>query len=256
MLFLCAISPAWSQDYFVLQVKGQVKRAKTGTFIKTRDVIRADEQISFSSSADAVAVVNAKSGRFIIKPGPPTKTNELLAYVKDALTTASTRLSTREGGFNNALDIQAFFSVPIYFMPELRYKVNKESFPISEEAFFFIRYLYNGEEINKQLLVNSDNMIIINRSELFKIDGKSISEREAKDFQLLYYNSNGTLELCPVTFELSDPEKVKNEIAVLMETLKPSQDYAAVVWDEVLAYLKENYAKADRSNLQRWIEVR
>ena len=253
-LFSLTISLAlFGQDYYVLQVKGVVKKVKTGASIKTKDVIKADDQLTFSSRSDAVAVVSTKSGRFILKPGKPTKSNELMSYVKDALSPASTRLSTRSGGLNSLLDLRAFFSTSILLLPELHYKINGQSFPITEKAFFFIQYQYRGESINKQLKINPDSLLIINRSDLFKIDGKSVDESEIKAPALNYYSDKGSVLITPISFILADLTVVKNEVDVLTEVLGTSEKDSSIIHNEILDYLNEHYGKVDGDNLRRWL---
>ncbi len=253
-LFSLTLSLAlFGQDYYVLQVKGIVKKVKTGALIKTKDVVKADDQLTFSSPSDAVAVVSPKSGRFILKPGKSTKSNELMSYVKDALSPASTRLSTRSGGLNNMLDLRALFSQPILLLPELHYKVNGQNFPISQKTFFFIQYQYKGELINKQLKINPDSLLIINRSDLFKIDGKSVNESEIKTPVLHYYSDKGSVLISPISFTLADLTAVKTEVDVLVEALGTSEKDSSKIQNEILDYLSEHYGKVDSDNLKRWL---
>lgn len=255
-LLLSISVAAFSQEYYVLQVKGTVKKTKTGQLVKTKDVIKADEQLTFSGAADAVSVVNPKAGRFVIKPGKSGKSSELLAYVKDAMSQASSRLSTRSGGFNNILDLKTFFKEPILLLPELQYKVNGGSFPINDEAYFFIQYQYKNEEIPKQLRINKDSLIIINRAELFKVDGNPIAGEQTSGHQLVYYNGSGTVAICPLLLNLANPEIVKMEVDVLVEALKMDKTKPDKMADEVSAYLYENYAKVDAFNTKRWIQLK
>jgi hypothetical protein len=201
-----------------------------------------------------VAVVNPKSGRFILKPGAPTKTNEFMAFVKDALSQASSRLSTRGGAFNNLLDFQTFFKDPVLLLPELSYKVNGISYPINENSFFYIEYQYKGEAIPKRLPINTDSLLIIYRAELFKIDGQPIAASETTGHQLMYFNSGNALLLAALQFNIADPESVKVEVTVLTDALKSENASTKKIADEVLAYLAENYAKVDEGNLKRWID--
>lgn len=257
LLFLLSLTISltlFGQDYYILQVKGIVKKNKTGELIKTKDVVKADDQLIFSSSSDAVAVVSPKSGRFILKPGKQIKSNELISYVKDALSPASTRLSTRSGGLNNILDLKTLFAQPILLLPELHYKVNYKSFPIAEKTFFYIQYLYKGELINKQLQINTDSLLIINRVDLFKIDGKPVDESEIKNFVLHYYSEKGPILISPISFILADLTAVKNEVDVLVETLGTSEKDSSKTQNEILNYLSEQYGKVDGPNLQHWLE--
>jgi hypothetical protein len=255
VIFIVICIPGFGQDYFVLQVKGTVKRTKTGVVLKTRDVIKSDEQLTFSTANDAVAVVNPKAGRFILKPGKPTKTNELLAYVKDALSQASSHLSTRSGGFNNVLDFQAYFKDPVLFLPVLNYKVNGTSYPINDDSFFYVEYQYKGEAIPKQLKINRDSLLIFNREELFMVDGSSIDGGSTSNHTLNYFKDGSASLLCTLNFNLTDPAIVKAEVNVLTEALKSTKTKETVE-SEVLAYLLENYAKVDEGNLKQWLDLK
>ena len=254
-LFVLFISRSlFGQDYYVLQVKGTVKKARTGATIKTKDVIKADDQLVFSSPTDAVAVVSPKSGRFILKPGKSVKANELMSYVRDALNPGSTRLSTRSGSLNNMLDLKVFFQQPLLFLPELQYPVNAQNFPINEKNFFFIQFQYNGDEINKQLKINDSSLLIINRKDLFKVDGKSVVETEAKGLALHYYSNSGPIAVCLLSFNLANLVVVRSEVDVLVEALGQSEKNQAKIQSEILNYLSEQYGKVDGDNLKRWMK--
>lgn len=254
--FLMISSAALAQDYYVLQVKGKVKSTKTGKDIKTNDVIKADDQLKFSAATDAVAVVSAKAGRFVLKPGKPNKSNEFLAYVKDALSQANNRLSTRAGIFNNVVDFKTYFDKHVFLMPEQTYEVGKEAYPISESAFFFIRYTLKGEEVNKQLPATGANLLVINREELFKVDGQPIDPAEAKDFQLFYYNDKGSTPLTSLHLTLTDPASVKQELEVLQKAMTAANTPSAKAKDEIIAYLQENYGKVEESNVIKWLGLK
>lgn len=255
-LFLVFSVIAQAQDYYVLQVKGNVKSTKTGKEIKTNDVIKPDDQLKFSAATDAVAVVSAKAGRFVLKPGKANKTNEFVAYVKDALSQANNRLSTRAGIFNNVIDFKTYFEKQIFLLPEQTFEVGKEAYPISNEAFFFIRYNLKGEEVNKQLPTGGGNFLVINRDELFKVDGQPINAADAKDFQLFYYSSQGAIPLTSLYFDLTDPKSVRQEIDVLQKAMISSNTSASKTIDEIIAYLQENYGKVEEGNVIKWLGLK
>jgi hypothetical protein len=256
ILFLLISTATLGQDYYVLQVKGKVKSLKTGKEIKTNDVIKADEQLSFSAASDAVAVVSAKAGRFVLKPGKPNKSNEFLAYVKDALSQANNRLSTRAGIFNNVVDFKTYFEKPVYLMPEQSFEVSREAYKISENAFFYINYMYGKEEINKQLDYVNANVIYIKRDDLFKVDKEPINPEEAKNLQLFYYTSAGVTPITSITFNVTDPVIVKAELDVLQKALAASGAPSKKVKDEIIAYLQENYGKVEEANVVKWLGLK
>jgi hypothetical protein len=255
-LFLLISTAVMAQDYYVLQVKGKVKSTKTGKDIKTNDVIKADDQLKFSTATDAVAVVSTKAGRFVLKPGKPNKSNEFLAYVKDALSQANNRLSTRAGIFNNVIDFKTYFEKHVFLMPEQTYVVGRQAYPISDKAFFFVRYIRNGEEVNKQLPFVADTLLVINRDELFKVDGQPINPAEAKDFQLFYYNEKGATALTTLHLTLTDPASVKQELEVLQKAMTSAKTPSAKAKDEIIAYLQENYGKVEEGNVVKWLGLK
>jgi hypothetical protein len=254
--FLVISSATLAQDYYVLQVKGKVKSTKTGKDIKTNDVIKADEQLKFSAATDAVAVVSAKAGRFVLKPGKPNKSNEFLAYVKDALSQANNRLSTRAGIFNNVVDFKTYFEKLVYLMPEQTYEVGSQSYKISENSFFYIQYTYRGEEINKQLEFINAPLLYIERDELFKVDKEPINPEEASNFQLFHFTEEKATAITTLNFNVADPALVKAEIEVLQKALTDAKMPSAKIRDEIIAYLQENYGKVEEANVVKWLGLK
>ena len=256
-LVLMISGAAMGQDFYVLQVKGKVKSLQSGKEIKTNDVIKADEQLSFSTSTDAVAVVNAKTGRFVLKPGKPNKQNEFLTYVKDALNQSSSRLSTRAGThFSNVIDFKTYFDKTIYLLPEQRYQASRSSYPISNDSFFFIQYTYKGEQVNKKLSGTVDNEIFIDREELFKVDGQAINLTDVTKLYLHYYSNSASSELTALAFNVTDPETVKQEVAVLQRALTSANTATDKIKQEIAAYLEENYGKVEVDNVAKWLGIK
>ena len=63
---------------------------------------------------------------------------------------------------------------------------------MNENQFFFLKFEYKGEEINKKLLFDQ-NKLIFSREEILKVDQIPIKEIDQPDISLYYYN-NGTAE--------------------------------------------------------------
>jgi hypothetical protein len=247
---VCFFSTINAQEYYVLQVKGKVKN-KSGSYLKSNDIIKADEKLSFSSPEDVVAVVNPKTGRSIIKPAPSKASSELFAYVKDAITPATKKLSTRNGGFNNVVDLQAYFKEPVLLLPVLKYQMNANVFPLSSSSFFFIRYKYNNEDINKKVVFHSDTIRFI-KEDLLKVDGQKIEHEKISDIRLYYLKDNKPELVSPLHFNFTSSEQLQSEVLLLKKTLKGKDQKETR--DEMIAYLSEFYGKIDSENFNAWFE--
>lgn len=239
-----------AQEYHVLQVKGLVKISKSDKELKTNDIIKANDKLIFSTDKDAVAVVSSKSGRHILKPTATQGSSELAAIVKNILVPANNRLSTRNGSFNTPLDFQIYFADTVLLLSEMKHRVNPEPFPLSDTSFFFIRYTFQGQEINKKLFSQSDSLII-KRNSLFSVDGKPIKVTDVSDFKLFHLNGSNTAFICALKMSIPDLVNLKSETDVLKKVLSANYSEEAVM-DEILTYLQFQYGKTDLSNLEAW----
>lgn len=243
--FVCS-----AQEYYVLQVKGHVKISKSDKELKTNDIIKANDKLIFSTDQDAVAVVSSKSGRQILKPIPTQGSSELAAIVKNILVPANNRLSTRNGSFNTPLDFQIYFADTVLLLSEIKHRVNPETFPLSDTSFFFIRYTFQGQEINKKLFSQSDSLII-KRNTLFSVDSNPIKVTDVSDFKLFHLNGSNTAFICALKMSIPDLGNLKAETDVLKKVLSAKLSETAVM-AEILIYLQFQYGKTDLSNLKTW----
>ncbi|NOT76442.1 MAG: hypothetical protein HOP08_16060 [Cyclobacteriaceae bacterium] len=239
-----------AQEYYVLQVRGKVTFQKTGMLLKMNDVVKQSDKLVFSTESDAVAVVNAKSGRFIIKPKVSEGSSELMAIVKDILLPGTSRLSTRSGNFNNAHDIQVYFKDSVVLLSELKYKVSAAAFPMGANAFFFIRYRFNNEDINKKL-VNVSDSLIIKRAELFAVDGKPIALSAASDLRLFYSKDKAITQVTNLSISTPDLTRLKAEIDILVKNMPPNTS-ASKLKEEVAEYLEDCYGKVSVVDFEKW----
>ena len=239
-----------AQEYYVLQVKGHVKISKSDKELKTNDIIKANDKLIFSTENDAVAVVSSKSGRHILKPTHTQGTSELATIVKNILVPANNRLSTRNGGFNTPLDFQIYFADTVLLLSEMKHLINPAHFTLSDTSFFFLRYTFQGQEINKKLFSLSDSLII-KRSTLFSVDGKAIEAADVSDFKLFYLNGPNAAFISSLKISIPDLGTLKTETDVLKKVLSVNHS-KEVVLDEILTYLLFQYGKTDLANLEAW----
>lgn len=249
-----------AQDYHIIHIKGVIKLAKTKQAIKVGDKLNANDRLIFQNSDAMAAVISSEKGRFILKAQPDSENNssEIMAYVNAVIFPAQGKLNSRGMGLNNIIDLQNHFLAERYLvLGTTKLKISKKAFPMSERQFFYVRSIYEGENINKKLNFNDDTLFL-DKKTICATDTEMIDPKKTryKDMLLFYYNAvtqESTL-VCAFKPVFPDETKVKEEVSVLIETLKQTDASESYITDDVYAFLHEFYGKPDRYNLSEWLK--
>ena len=187
-----------------------------------------------------------------MKAGQAANANsEIVAYVKSAISPASSKLSTRKGLINNLLDLKKYFDegkTPMVVVGKLAVSLNPSVFPLNNEHFFYIRYRYKGEEVNKQLEFQNDK-IFIEKQALFAVDGKPIAESDVSGKMVLYYYHKEVSDsIVNVQFNFPILEELKQQIKMIKSANagKPRKD----IIEEILAFVLETYGIPDEEAIE------
>jgi len=189
LLLLCICSIVQAQEYHILHVKGEILVG--GKPILPGDKINAEDKIQFGSSDAVAAALSPDKGRYIIRVDKTKPVNSDLIYILSA-TVAPVRggMSTRAGGgITNPLNLSAYFgsSPYVWVGDKIVLEISPEAYKMDDTHFFFLRYNFMGEIINKQL-GHEGNKLIISKSETFTIDEQPIDKSKASDFEFYYYD--------------------------------------------------------------------
>ncbi len=248
----------YSQEvYHILHVKGKVILKNSGENVKTGDKIKANAEIVFGSKSDLVIALGNKKGRFVIKPDPEASAeSELSTFLKDVVSAASGKLSTR-GATLNLLDLSNHFQGE-YLVLGGRAKIvmNPKAFDMADGSFFFLRYAYDGETINKKLSHNGDTLLF-DRDEIFQIDGKPIPKEKVGEMEFFYFEKEWEFprKISQMIMHFPDDEEVKPGVGILVEELKSSGTEQDQIIDEVEAYLSDIYGRVHPGNLKSWLKL-
>ena len=248
-LFLLAImfvgfSAAQGQDnYYILAVKGKIYNQTTKKYLKSRTKIKATNKVVFKDK-NAVAILFSRGkGRFKLRLKNKKSSSELSIFVNKTLFAqkqgAITRAST---AINNVAGFAAHFKRRVggkkkYLIlgDKLMLKVNPKVFENLGKGTPYIRYKYNGKDVNKALKYEN-NTLIIDKNELFKVDGESIQEEQATDFIISYYVASKEASVY-----LDEPESNKHlAFEPVFVTKKTLEDQGVVALAE--------YLKAENAN--------
>ncbi len=235
--------------YKVIKITGNIIYAKNKKNVSQGDLFPETEKIEFKTPDSKAAIISTAKGRFILAPGA----DKSKTTVKANLLPASNNVSSRSGAVNNILDLQNLFTGNIVVLNKLKVSINKETYPMGDNSFFYLRYKYKGEEINKKLSYENDKLVF-DKTELLMVDGKAISAPDENKYKLFYMSDSKTSTLIN-EFALITPndETLKSEINIMLKEVE-GKSYSEKV-DETIAYLNDFYGKANKNNVMEWLKV-
>ena len=252
ILAIAGIQNVFAQNiYFVLNTKGNVKIKKTGKLIKTNDQISDKDILVFGSMTDAVAVISSKNGRMVLRPKASTKSSEFVCVVSEILNPGTARLSSRAGNITNQIELKKFFSDDsLHILGSIKVWISPQAFPMNTDNFFFVRYTWNGQTINKKLSSNQDSLFI-SSSDLYKVDGKNIIASETSNVSLHYKKGTSSLLICPFTISFLEEMQTKEIILSFKKNSNYKEDDFI---KELISLLKDIYGNTDKENVKAWVK--
>lgn len=234
--------------YKVIKVTGTITYKKNNKSVLQGDLFPENEQIVFKTSESKAAVISTAKGRFILAPGADKKND-----VKANLLPASSNISSRSGAVINIIDLQNMFTGNYVVLGKSRIHINKDNFPMNDNSFFFLRYTYKGEEINKKLS-NEGEKLVFDKEQILMVDGKAIDKFDSPEVKL-FYSANGSTSQLINSFNMFLPAdaELKKETEILLAEIK-DKTYSAKV-DEFMAYMNDFYGKTNKQNAMEWLKT-
>jgi len=247
MMLFSAVSVFSQVKYRVIKVNGRIIYVRTGNSMTQGDVFTEDEDLSFQTPNSRAAVINPGSGRFILSPD----NYENLSSAKSNFLPAMSNLSTRGGIINNITDLQNQFSDDMVILCKAGYFLNPYKFPMNENQFFFLKFEYKGEEINKKLLCEQ-NKLIFSREEILKVDQMPIKEIDKPDIGFYYYNNGPAEYISDFRLVLPDLEILNAELKIILDE-SPGKSFNQKI-NDISGYLFEFYGKPDKQDVINYLE--
>ncbi len=237
---------AQSDEYKVIKVQGQILHKSRNDYLNTGDIFRDQDPLEFNEASRA-AVINPDKGRLII-----TASNfSNLASASSNYLPAMSNIATRGVGINNSMDLRNSFEDNTVVLDNTVMVIGADDYKMDEKNFFYIRYFYDNEEINKKLEHRGDTLII-NRDNLFTIDGDMVEVPE-KQFVTLYFYKNDSESEMIKSFSavMPDLEELKMEVQILLDTMNDKTRDEKM--NEAAAYIKDFYGNINYESLEDWI---
>jgi hypothetical protein len=236
----------FSQDNFkVIKVNGTIVIKAKNISLETGTVFSENEDLLFRSEDATAAVINSQRGRLIL-----TNSNHDLKTAKSNFLPSMYNISTRGGSMNNLVDLMNHFSGRYVVLDNYYITINESNFPMDNSHFFFVRYLYKNEAINKKLAFSGDTLFF-DKKNLFTIDGNQIPAPDNTTMTMFYMK--GTDYVLVNNFELifPDNDQLKKEVQIIIDELrgKPFKEK----FNEINSYINELYGKVYQANLLTWL---
>jgi hypothetical protein len=233
-------------SFKVIKVNGDIVLKAKGVSLETGTVFSEKEDLLFRTEDATAAVINSQKGRLIL-----TSKNHDLSSASSNYLPSMYNISTRGSGTLASLkDLQAHFSGNYVVLGTEKIEINSSNFPINDESFFFIKYIYKGESINKKLDHIGDTLII-DKKALFSIDGKEISRPDNTNIALFYKKGADYILINSFDLILPDVQQIKKEIQVILDEFKNKSTNDKII--EITYYINEFYGKVDKENLETWL---
>lgn len=238
---------SFSQDNFkVIKVNGAIVLKAKGVSLETGTVFSDREELLFRTDDATAAVINSQKGRMIL-----TSKNHNLSDARSNYLPAMYNISTRGGSLSNFIDLQNHFSGKYVVLEKQKIVLDVVTFPMDNEHFFFLRYTYKGEEINKKLEYSADTLILDKKS-LYTVDGRPIPRPDNTSIKLFYRNAGESVQINEFNLIFPDTKQLKTEVKIIIDTMKERSPKDQV--GEITAYIYDQYGKVYQQNLLSWLD--
>lgn len=232
-------------NYKVIKVNGSILIKKTGKSLEQGDVFKTSTALQFKTPDSKATVINAEKGRFVLTSQTGSKGNNLIPAINN--------IASRGGAVLNIIDLQNLFSGNFCVLDKMEIEIAAPDYHMDTDHFFYLEYKYKGESIFKQLAHQGDTLII-DKKELYKIDGVAIDSPDNNSVTLFYRDNTKKTAQTISNFQLVFPknDELKLEVNIILTELKNKPTPQKT--EEVMSYLNEFYGKPDKDNVKVWLE--
>jgi hypothetical protein len=244
-VLVSATSISGQEDFKVIKVNGTILLKAKGISLETGTVFSEKEDLLFRTEDATAAVINSQKGRLVI-----TSNSHNLSAAKPNSLPSMYNVSTRSTGYSGSIDPASVFSGKLVILHRQCVKLDKEDFPMDKEHFFFLRYDYKGEEINKKLDFSADTLII-DKTNLLTVDGKPIPGPDNTSILLFYRKGNESVFISQFELIFPDMKLITKETEVILSEIKEKSSKDKIA--EVGSYINEFYGKVLNADLEIWL---
>lgn len=238
--FYSGVEKTTPLEYKVINVQGNILYVQTGSEMKRGDTYLEGTGLSFKTKDARAAIMNKTAGRMVLTGNDKGKIRIL---------PAQNNISSRSGALLNLIDLKSHFSGRYLVLGRTEVEIASPDYIMNDRNFFYLRYDFMDESIPKRL-ENNGNKLIIDKSQIFKIDGEPIPTFETE--MTLYYSKEGNnTKISKFTPVFLDLETLKEELTLMFSIFEFKDEEAK--YNEVKAHLNEFYGTPHDDDLKTWL---
>jgi hemerythrin superfamily protein len=238
------------ENFKVIKVSGTITLKTKGTSLETGTVFSEKEDLLFRTEDATAAVINSQKGRLILT----NKSHDLSASGSNFLPSMY-NMSTRGAGSTDIIelkDLMSHFSGKYVVIDKQAVVIDPTNFPMNSDHFFYLRYRYKGEDINKKLDYSGDSLIL-NKKSLFTVDGNPIPSPDNTLIKLFYRTGSESHEISEFDLIFPDTKLLKKEINVILDEIRSKSSKEKI--GEINSYINDVYGKIDQKSLSLWLNT-
>jgi hypothetical protein len=134
-----------------------------------------------------------------------------------------------------------------------RIPVSMQNIGLSADQYFFIRYMYKSQTVNKKLAHKAPHLLL-DRT-LLSVDGQSVPADSCRNFTM-YYRNEAKNESVPVTrFSpvFADMDKINSEAKLIADVMRRAGKNKELITKEIKTFIHEVYGTPTEDDFSTWI---
>lgn len=282
LLNICFSITAFSQNYTVARIKGQITNQTTQQLLKRGSDYQKADKLQFSHSSNRIAVFDKTGQLYIVAPTKARSRSAIPSYRR-----IQARIKGRDGEIMNEIDLINHIGEEKSYLiagSRTKIKLSTAAFPMNQDTFFYIRYTYDEDTINK-VLAYEGNQLIIDKTTLFTAKYEAhekygvdttiqINPVAIKAFEFRYYDYKNQQPIyirdrrladdlqmrifIPIRLKFLNTKILKEELDFVIPSIKKNEPNKSskALSSQIHAYLEEQFEGALKAkNLKEWLKV-
>lgn len=245
-------APILAQTYTVVRAQGKVTLQSNKKTLRHADKFKA-APLQFSDIRDFLVVLDEKEEAFVLYPEATLKKHQTKHLpptgARPGLILSDLQLRTFLDDNDSLLLLNGQYSLLL----------GRDAFPMDDQHFFYLQYVWRGDTINKKLSFRQDTLLI-QAAELYKVDGNPIDPMEVSERHYLFYLNTRTQKSVayppsgnPLYILRPDDEAIQKEMNMI---LQPHQDKPFHLrLQAATTYLREIYGTPGDAEVEHLIKT-
>lgn len=252
-----------SQDsYIVVRIKGKVTNFKTGTRLKSGDVLQPTDKITFDNFDSYIISISQNTGRYMIKlhEPPVPEVTKFTAIVRDiAIPTKRRSLMTERYRPDQQVvdDLRLYFGNGKFSVigDKIEIPLDPQRIPVNENRFVVFYYRVNNSPISKKIGYQQ-NVLILEKDKLISTSAGNITSDEIPGVSVYLYEpeTRSSDKIAKFDLVFVDPDQLTREFHTILPILKSQNMGKEDIKKYLIEYYYDFYGATDSRSISGFVE--